>query len=259
MRVLAAAIVLFSVLSGGGAAAESVPLPRSRPSLPPPSVEPHSFAQAIAGLAFDPAEASAEPTACDRRLAAIAAIEPMPRLIGPGACGGRDMVRVQAVVLADATRATLTPAPLLRCAMAEALATWLRQEAAPAAAALGSGLRVVETYDDYECRSRNRRPGAKLSEHAGGNAVDVRAFRLADGRVVALTDAAASPDFRTVLRDSACRRFTTVLGPGDPYHADHIHLDIAERHGGYRICQWELFGPPAVPLPRPRPLHASVH
>jgi len=44
----------------------------------------------------------------------------------------------------------------------------------------------------------------------------------------------------------------TVLGPGsDGYHEEHIHLDLAERHNGYRICQWDVNLP--VPLPRPRP------
>jgi hypothetical protein len=29
-----------------------------------------------------------------------------------------------------------------------------------------------------------------------------------------------------------------VLGPGsDAFHDDHLHLDLAERRGGYRLCQ----------------------
>ncbi len=257
MRALAA-ILLFAVLSGGPVAAEPIPLPPPRPALPLGWVEPHSFAEAVAGLEFDAADVNAEPTSCDRRLAAMAIIEPMPWLIGPGACGGRDLVRLDAVVFADETRATFVPAPLLRCAMAESLVAWLRDEAAPAAARLGAALRSVETYDDYECRGRNRQPRAILSEHAHGNAVDLFGLKLTDGRVIALTDAAVSPEVRTALRDSACRRFATVLGPGDPYHAGHIHLDIVERRGGYRICQWEVRVPPPTPLPRPRPVQASA-
>ena len=56
---------------------------------------------------------------------------------------------------------------------------------------------------------------------------------------------------------SVCARFTTVLGPGsDWYHEDHIHLDLAERRGGYRICQWNVYDPmPAIAplLPAERP------
>ena len=100
----------------------------------------------------------------------------MPRLIGPDACGGGDMVRLDAVLLAGGTRIELKPAPVLRCAFAESLAAWLRDEAAPRVDKLGSVLRTVETYDDFECRGRNRVAGAKLSEHGKGNAVDLRAF-----------------------------------------------------------------------------------
>ncbi len=76
-------------------------------------------------------------------------------------------------------RIAVNPPALLNCGMAEALATWLRDEAAPRAAKLGSPLTAIENYDSYECRPRNRIIGAKLSEHAHGIAIDVRAFHLA--------------------------------------------------------------------------------
>jgi hypothetical protein len=103
----------------------------------------------------------------------------------------------------------------------------------------------------------------------------VRALKLADGRTVGLTDEAVSKSLRENLRQSACARFTTVLGNGaDPYHESHVHLDLVERTNNYRICQWEVLdvaesaalaaekaaiagGPPSqrdVPLPRPRPV-----
>jgi hypothetical protein len=48
-----------------------------------------------------------------------------------------------------------------------------------------------------------------------------------------------------------------VLGPGDPYHAEHIHLDLAERSNGYKICQWDVLEPEqvakGVPLPPRKP------
>ena len=71
-----------------------------------------------------------------------------------------------------------------------------------------------------------------------------------------------SRDFRDNLRKATCARFMTVLGPGsDGFHEDHIHIDLAERRSGYRICQWDVLVPdaavstdePPVPLPRPRP------
>ena len=268
MRQLIAILGLVGACVGS-AAADDVPLPRPRPSAPPAWTEPHSFREA-AGPDFNSAEVTASLSACDERLAKVAVIEPMPRLIGPGACGGGDVVRVDAVLLAGDKRIEIKPSPYLRCPMAEQLALWVRDDASPKVAGVGAALREVETYDDFECRGRNRHEGGKISEHGKGNAVDVRGFALADGRTVLLTDMTAPKDLREGLRASACARFTTVLGPGsDGYHEAHIHLDLIERHNGYRICQWDVREPPAevasmqidgklVPLPPPRPAAAGA-
>jgi hypothetical protein len=257
-------VVLLAGFGCGLAAAEDIPLPRPRP---PVWLEPMSFREA-AGPDFNAAEVVSTPSDCRLRLAAMAAIAPMPRLIGPGACGGRDLVELEAVLLTDHTRVGIKPAPVLRCEMAESLAAWIRDEAAPRVSALGAALRSVDNYDDFECRGRNRVFGAKLSEHGKGNAVDVRSFTLADGRVIGLTDTAVPKDLRTGLRASACQRFTTVLGPGaDAHHDSHIHLDLAERRNGARICEWDVREPPPptevasarVPLPTPRPANLVAH
>ena len=255
MRFLIAVLWLASAGSGI-AVAEAVPLPRPRP---PIWIEPQSFREA-AGPNFDSAGVTSEPTECDKRILAIAIAEPLPRLIGPDACGGRDMLRLAAVLRADGTRIEIKPTPVLRCEFAESVAAWLRDEAAPRVDKLGAPLRTVETFDDFECRGRNRVAGAKLSEHGKGNAVDVRSFILADGRSIGLTDISVPKEFRDEIRDSACHRFTTVLGPGaDAQHESHIHLDLIERTQGYRMCQWDVRDraktevAAQVPLPPPRP------
>ena len=259
---LVRALLATLFLAGFGCgltAAEDVPLPRPRPAL---WVEPQSFREA-AGEDFDTADVTAKPSDCRQRLEKIATVVPMPRLIGPGACGGRDMVQLDAVLLADQTRIAVRPSAVLRCEMAESFTAWIRDEAAPRVNAAGSALRAIENYDDFECRGRNRVLGAKMSEHGKGNAIDVRAFTLADGRSIGLTDMTVAKDLREGLRASACERFTTVLGPGsDGHHEGHIHLDLAERRKGYRICEWDVREPPPpaeiasvlVPLPVPRPV-----
>ena len=75
-------------------------------------------------------------------------------------------------------------------------------------------LKAIDNYASYDCRGRNRVVGAKLSEHGKANALDIRSLKLADGKVVELTDPHVARDFREGLRQSACARFTTVLGPG---------------------------------------------
>ena len=239
----------FLLLCGMAVDAAAVPLPRPRPSAP-------ETARVV--------PRAAGPTGCDARLARLADFVPRPQLIGPGACGARDMVEVRAVLMPGKRRVAVTPVALLRCPMAESLAAWIRDEVAPRIARFGGALRSVENYNSYECRTRNRVPGAKLSEHAKGDAIDLRAFTLVDGRRLVLADPKVDRTLRLGLRDSACRRFTTVLGPGsDGYHSTHVHLDTLQRRNGYRICEWEVGaaalppGKPLVPLPRVRP--ASSH
>jgi hypothetical protein len=252
MRLFLAILALTGVT--GSLAAAAAPLPRPRPTLAPAP-------QTARVVPRPPGQ-----TGCDQRLAPMADFVPRPRLIGPGGCGARDMVEVRAVLMPDKRRIAIAPAALLRCPMAESLVAWVRDEVAPRIAKSGGVLRGIENYDSYECRTRNRVPGAKLSEHAHGDAIDLRSFTLADGRRIVLADPHGERTLREALRDSACRRFTTVLGPGaDSYHRTHVHLDDRERRGGYRICEWEVGAPaqlpPAksvVPLPRPRPGPASV-
>ena len=127
---------------------EDVPLPRPRPPFSP---EPHSFAEA-AGPGFDTTNVTSALSDCDQRLAAIATIELLPRLIGPGDCGGRDMIRLDAVLLPNRKRVEVRPTAILRCATAKSFAAWVRDEASDHIAALGDALRTVDTLGSYECR-----------------------------------------------------------------------------------------------------------
>jgi hypothetical protein len=187
-------------------------------------------------------------------------------------------VQLEALILADQTRAPLAPAATLRCTMAEAVAHWVRDDVAPTVTKLGAPLRGIDNYDSYECRGRNRVRGAKLSEHGRANALDVRGFKLGNGKTIGLTDVNVAKDWREAMRVSVCARFATVLGPGsDGSHEEHIHLDLAERRNNYKLCEWDVRSPAAqaanievhgeeasplpeniIPLPRPRPRLKSV-
>jgi hypothetical protein len=200
-----------------------------------------------------------EPSACQLRVAdRIAVIEPLPALAGPGDCGATDVVRLEAIIQSDKSRVTLSPPATMRCTMAEALANWVREDLTATAAQLGSAPHMLDNYASYDCRGRNRVAGARISQHGLANAIDVRGVHLANGRFASFTDRKLDRGFREAVRKSICERFTTVLGPGsDGHHEDHIHMDLAERRGGYRLCQWNVLDPAGeVPLPRPRPKEA---
>jgi hypothetical protein len=236
--------------------AEASPRPAEAPAAEPPS--PAAEKPAPAGTGKPAEQAAPQPSACRLALTEEIAIAPsIPDIHGPGGCGGEDLVRLEAVVLADRHRVALQPAAILRCTMASAIADWIRTDMAPLAQNLGSVISGLDNFDSYECRSFNRIAGAHLSEHGRANALDVRALKLADGQSISLTDRNVSRDLRERVLHSVCARFTTVLGPGsDWYHEDHIHLDLMERHNNYRICQWNVWDPlpqvaPLLPAERP--------
>jgi hypothetical protein len=260
-------ICIISLLLGAfSTALAEIPLPRPRP----------------ADIPSDRFHESAKPqlSQCQQQLAELARFRALPPITGPGECGAVDVVALDSVALLDKNHAVLSPPAVLRCPMAEAVANWLRDDVAPIIATLGTALRGVETLDSFACRGRNGASGGKLSEHGRANALDVRALKLADGRVIEPTDDKVSKSLREALHRSACARFTTVLGNGaDAYHENHVHLDLLERSNNYRICQWDVLDVAEsealavkktmaaadtaqaierdVPLPRPRPILAG--
>jgi hypothetical protein len=246
------------------AAASSIPLPKPRPP-EAPGIEDKPI-EGKPEEADKPAVEKAEPappppSACRLALTEAIAIAPsIPAISGPGACGGDDLVRLEAVVLADKKQVAVKPAAILRCTMAAAIADWVRSDMAPLAQRLGTRLTELDNFDSFECRGRNRVSGAKMSEHGRANALDLRGLKFTNGQSLSLTDRGVAREQREAVLHSVCARFTTVLGPGsDWYHEDHIHLDLAERRGGYRICQWNVYDslPAIAPLlPAERPEEA---
>jgi hypothetical protein len=255
---LKAAFALGILLCAGNAASAQLALvpqaKHARPERGPPApvVLPQEFAppqEAYAAFPEEPVAAAAPPapSACQVRLAKIAVFQPLPTLVGPGECGAVDAVHLDAVILPDQSKVAVTPAGILRCPMAEELARWVRDDVAPTATKLGSPLRVLDNFDSYECRGRNRVRGATLSEHGRADAIDVRLFKLADGRSLTLTDVNVDKAWRETIKASVCARFSTVLGPGsDGNHEEHIHLDLAERRNNYKLCEWDVRVPPPV-------------
>ncbi len=129
--------------------------------------------------------------------------------------------------------------------MVSVLDRWITDAVQPAAQRwFGSPVVEIKQISAYSCRGMNGQAGAPVSEHAFGNALDIAAFTLADGRRITVRDGwRGMPEEQGFLRDieaAACAQFMTVLAPGsNAFHYDHMHLDLMRRSSGTRICNPE--------------------
>jgi hypothetical protein len=170
----------------------------------------------------------------------------MASVVGPGGCGMISPLRIEAIVLTDGSRVAISPPAVMRCSLAASVADWVRDDLAPAITLNGDRLVKIDGVGAYECRGRDNIAGAKLSEHAKGNAMDLHALVTQSGKTYTVKPSGgAEPASRSALmalmKSTACKRFTTVLGPGsDSSHAEHLHVDLLARTGGFRLCQWNL-------------------
>ena len=179
---------------------------------------------------------------CTAALTALGAeYEVLEPIDGEGACGMARPLKVTTVM----EGVDLSPDGTMRCKTALALATWAKTYVEPTAkVALSADARLtkVEQASTYVCRSRNNVDGARISEHAKGNAVDIRSLTFSSGETVEMLprmkDGSATGAFQRTVSAAACLYFTTVLSPGsDATHQDHMHLDVIERKSGYRYCR----------------------
>ncbi|MGL4727310.1 MAG: extensin family protein, partial [Bosea sp. (in: a-proteobacteria)] len=175
---------------------------------------------------------------------------------GPGTCGMQQPLRVSAL---SQGRVKLSSSATLACPIVPTTDRWLDGVVQKAAMArLGSQIVEIKA-GSYSCRAMNNGSGTRrTSEHAYGNALDIFAFRTADGREVTIKSGwNGAPEERAFLREvflGACDLFSTVLGPGaDMFHYDHFHVDLARHGKGRQICKPRINSPEPTDLPPPQP------
>ena len=230
--------------AGSASAIEGVaPLPRPRPSaevlalVAPPA------------LKSPPTVVEADDPDCPDRLRALGAAFTAELSIDPlGECSVAHPLNVTSL----GSGVAIGPEAIMTCRVAEQLALWVKESLVPTALAqFGEAPTEIRQSSTYVCRPRNNVAGAKISEHAHANAVDIAAINFADREAVSIGVnklGSAEQKFEDKIRADSCRYFTTVLGPGsDPAHALHLHFDMAWRRGGYRLC--ELGAPTLVRAP----------
>jgi hypothetical protein len=158
----------------------------------------------------------------------------------------------------------VTPAATLSCPIVSALDRWVSDGVQPAAMRwFGAPVTEIKQISAYSCRGMVGAGISHVSEHAFGNALDIAAFILADGRRITVKNGwRGSPEEQGFLHDVqsfACDTFNTVLAPGyNAAHYDHIHVDLMRRASGRRPCQ-----PAAVPgevvAAKARAVYAAKH
>ncbi|MDP3524728.1 MAG: extensin family protein [Hoeflea sp.] len=178
---------------------------------------------------------------CEAELRKLgAAFDRLDPVRGDNGCGIEAPYRIDEIVRGVA----LSPGTELRCETALALARWTASVVIPATGALPDEVTLtgINHGSTYVCRRRNNLDTGKMSEHGIGNAIDIADFKFEGRQPIGISPRQGDGDmeeaFQRAVRGGACLHFTTVLGPGsDASHAGHLHLDIAERRGGYRLCQ----------------------
>ncbi|WP_049293693.1 extensin family protein [Franconibacter helveticus] len=128
---------------------------------------------------------------------------------------------------------------LASCPLALSSAMFVHQRAKPVAAALmKSQLTRIDHLGSYACRNIYNRPGARLSEHATADALDISGFRFANGQQVTVLkgwdEQNARGETLRALFNQSCPFFGNALGPDyNAAHANHFHLGMR----GFGICR----------------------
>jgi len=165
----------------------------------------------------------------------------LPPRKGEGQCGYADGVRLTG----GARKIAFAPAGLgVACPVAAALAMWEWNIVQPAAERhFGARVATIDHFGSYSCRRIAGSHSSNWSEHSTADAVDIAGFRLTDGTRITVARDWTGDDpkaaFLRDVRDGACQLFATTLSPEyNAAHADHLHLDQANRGAtGWRACR----------------------
>ncbi|WP_313355620.1 extensin-like domain-containing protein [Kosakonia cowanii] len=150
-----------------------------------------------------------------------------------GDCPLTNVVRVK-----DFGAVKLSSSFLASCPLALSSALFVEQQARPLSQTMmGSALTRIDHVGSYACRNIYNRADARRSEHASAEALDISAFRLANGEQVSVLrgwrQTRTQPWLRAML-SASCGYYGNGLGPEyNAAHADHFHLGMR----GYGLCR----------------------
>jgi len=213
----------------------ALPRPRIAP-LPPSEPYESTYPQLEAPAPVRPRTMSADEADCRRQLKKLGVrFQDLAPIRDSSACYIDNPVKVSAMGSVQ-----MKPAATLTCQMALTFAKWTRNELVPNARwRYFSGVKTIRQGSSYSCR---RIAGSRTqSAHSQGNALDVMAIELNNGKDIDVTKKGFF-SFRerkllNNVRADGCEYFSTVLGPGYNYdHRNHFHFDLMQRKSGRRAC-----------------------
>ncbi|WP_395314545.1 extensin family protein [Enterobacter sp. ECC-249] len=150
-----------------------------------------------------------------------------------GACPLNNVVRVR-----DFGPVGLNSSFLASCPLALSSALFISQQARPLTKRYtGSDLARIDHLGSFACRNIYHRPDARRSEHATAEALDIAAFRLANGERVTVLNgwkAATTQPWLQAMLAASCGYYGNGLGPEyNAAHANHFHLGMR----GFGLCR----------------------
>ena len=165
--------------------ASQVPLPTPAPATAQSTGDKPEHAKQPPPDVWSASEIADARRVCTNALKSMSAeITEMPS-IKKGLCGSPAPVRL--ISIGKTNPVKFVPAPTINCGMLVPLKRWIDEGLQPAAARiLDAQVSTISIISSYSCRTRYSRKGAKMSEHAFANALDISGFRLTDGRRVSV-------------------------------------------------------------------------
>ena len=102
-----------------------------------------------------------------------------PRTVAPAPAPRASPVPLGRARVPVTATAAVQPAATLACPIVSALDRWIVDSVQPAAMRwFNQPVVEIRQISAYSCRGMNGQPGARISEHAFGNALDIAAFTL---------------------------------------------------------------------------------
>ena len=185
MLVMLVANIAYCAPGLARSPAQSVPASAPQPKSAPASSAPKATdATPTPDIWSDSEIADAKRVCTDALIAMAATVQEMAPLKN-GRCGAPAPIRL--ISIGKINPVIFKPAPTLNCRMLVPLKRWIDTALQPMADRhLGARVATVSVMSSYSCRTRYGRQGARMSEHAFANALDIGGFHLANGTKISV-------------------------------------------------------------------------